>query len=103
MRTLMLLLIVALGATALAQPLVVVPVDAPERLLPHWTGAPEVPAAQSISDTPPPALERAPADARQDCDEAPLCWLAHRRAKTVEPAWREHFLVSRRNTKYKEA
>gem|GEM_PF-3405887 len=96
------LLIAALGASVVVQPATVIPADAPERLLPFWTEAPEVTPVQGSCDAPAPALERSPVPVPCHRLEPVPRWLRVELAGTVDPAWREHFLVSRRNTKYKE-
>lgn len=104
MRSVWLLLLISLVTSGLAQPTLAVPVDAPERLLPMWTQYKEVECAQAAADTHEQAagVQHGPIVVQTDSCSQLSRWKGVPDGSPPDLTWRESFLVSRENTKYKE-
>lgn len=101
--SLWLFLIIALFAMGATHLEAAVPVDAKPRFLPLWTQVKEGEAVQvHIDHEEPVALQQG--DLIDSDDHEPLAawgqgWFE---GEVPDPTWRESFLISRENTKYKE-
>lgn len=105
-KTLSLMLIMALLATGAVHPVDALAVDETERLLPLRTHYKEGEAAQVVSDLgaatwQPGAQPASPAEG-EDPEAGFARWTRALCGGPPDVTWRELFLVSRQNTKYKD-